>query len=212
MFTGLIQKKARLSEVRLATEHTPCRLVIELDQPWQDIELGESIAVDGCCLSVVDDEQLRPDQLAFDVSKESLARTHMHALKPGDWLNLERALRMGDRLGGHMVSGHVDTVATLAEAHTAADGHNLLFRVPGDYQVMLIEKGSVCINGISLTVNRVGYSEKTGTEWSVTIIPITWEHTNLRNLAEGAQANVEWDMMAKFAQRHFSVLSKKNPQ
>lgn len=154
--------------------------------------LGESVAVNGVCLTVVD----FADGLVFDLSDETLARTTLGSMKPGDIVNLERALRLGDRLGGHMVQGHVDGTGTCVGVEAQDGGWTFRFRIDEDDQDLLIDKGSICLDGVSLTV-----VSPSGNEFEVAVIPHTFEETNLGTMKAGDPVNYELDMVAKHIAR-----------
>lgn len=191
MFTGIIQAQGKVSL------NTGPALAISPQWTDKDIQLGESIAVNGVCLTVVSTE----DGLRFDLSPETLERTALGRLKPGDFVNLERALRVGDRLGGHFVQGHVDAVGMLAGRRKEENSEVLTFEVPEGWDRYLIEKGSVCVDGISLTV-----AETLDQVFEVWVIPHTLQETNLGTMAVGTQVNLEFDMLAKYVEKHFTSL------
>lgn len=188
MFTGLVQAIGRVESLQGE------RLVISPESTLGDdlIQLGESIAINGCCLTVVAQER----GLAFDLSTETLRRTNLGALQAGARVNLERAMRLGDRLGGHVVQGHVDAVATLESIETLPDSWRLVVRPPVEGARYLIDKGSVTLDGISLTVVRPDRET-----FEVHIIPHTWEHTNLKERKVGDVLNLEYDVLAKHVER-----------
>ena len=192
MFTGLIETTGRVTGLRPAADGL--RLEIRGDRALEALTLGESIAVDGVCLTVVDHR----DDLCFavDVSSESVERTTIGQLGVGDRVNLERALRLGDRLGGHLVSGHVDGRGKLAARKPAGGSLRFRFDVPADLAGFLVPGGSVAVNGVSLTINQLD-----ATGFSVNVIPHTSAETNLQQLAVGAEVNVEVDMLAKMVHR-----------
>ena len=215
MFTGLIQ--ARVPVASFEPVGTGARLVLEppdsknleatLDgAPW-DPRLGESIAVAGVCLTVVEfqdpatgrplapgDPAARTARLAFDLSKETLDRSWFGDLTPGRVVNLERSLRLGDRLGGHQVTGHVDGLGRVLEIADPGDGgRNFTFEVEGGFERYLVEKGSVAVDGISLTV-----VVPDANRFQVAVIPATLELTNLGSAAVGQRVNLEADPTGKW--------------
>lgn len=205
MFTGLVE--AAVPVLAFEPRGTGARLVlpapsgggaVEGAPPW-DAAVGDSIAVSGACLTVV---EVGPDgRMAFDLSKETLDRTWLGDLqnhREGDRLvNLERALRVGDRLGGHMVSGHVDTVGTFTGRADAGDGGAVLtFEVPGGFERYLVDKGSVTIDGISLTV--VAPRDRS---FDVAVIPHTLDRTHLVSATIGDRVHLEADLVAKWVER-----------
>lgn len=191
MFTGLVTATGVLANRQV--RGPGARLIVKAALGEEPLELGESIAVDGACLSVV--EALEAG-FAVEASAETLARTTLGALAIGSSVNLERALRAGDRLGGHMVSGHVDGVAVLAERRPVGDALGLAFTLPPALARFVAEKGSIAINGVSMTINAVR-----GPRFEVMVIPITRRATNLGALADGAAVNVEVDLVARYVAR-----------
>jgi len=194
MFSGIIEKLAR---VRMAASRGGS-LEIELDSGWPDLALGESIAVNGVCLTVI---QFDENGLArFFISPETLARTNLGGLAVGQYANLERAVTLDTRLSGHLVQGHVDGLAQLIERIEADGAYRHVFLLPSALGRYCVEKGSIALNGISLTINGLDDRDD-GIAVLVTIIPHTWEHTNLKTLAIGDALNVEVDVMAKYVER-----------
>ncbi|RME41505.1 MAG: riboflavin synthase [Deltaproteobacteria bacterium] len=191
MFTGLIEDVGRLR--RLERGDAQCRMTVTTRLPVEELGLGDSVAVNGACLTVVHTGQ---DDFTVDVSPETLARTILGDLKPGDPVNLERALRLGDRFGGHIVTGHVDAVATLRTRQRQGNAEVLDFALEQQSLRYLVDKGSVAIDGISLTVNKVftwGFS--------VAIIPHTMEKTTLAGMKPGCRVNIETDILGKYIER-----------
>lgn len=194
MFSGIIEKLAR---VRMAASRGGS-LEIELDSGWPDLALGESIAVNGVCLTVT---QFDENGLArFFISPETLARTNLGGLAVGQYANLERAVTLDTRLSGHLVQGHVDGLAQLIERIEADGAYRHVFLLPSALGRYCVEKGSIALNGISLTINGLDDRDD-GIAVLVTIIPHTWEYTNLKTLAIGDALNVEVDVMAKYVER-----------
>ncbi len=190
MFTGLIADigvVARVDETEKGR-----RFRIEAALADDTLAMGESIAVDGCCLTVV---AFGPGWFEVELSHETLERTTHARTAGGVRVNLERAMRLGDRLGGHIVQGHVDGVGTIEAVRAVGEAHELDFRIPDDLGRYVVEKGSITLSGISLTVNRIA-----GTRVGVTIIPHTWTHTTLGTLTPGAGVNVEVDILAKYVE------------
>ncbi len=193
MFTGLVEA---LGNVRSMAD---LRLIVDVPAgAWKadPFEIGESIAVNGCCLTVVSFD----DGLHFDLSEETLRRTSLGSLENGSKVNLERAMRMGDRLGGHMVQGHVDGLGKLLWVAQEAGSWLMRFGVPTGGERYLIDKGSVTVDGISLTVVK-----PEGNEFDVAIIPHTWENTNLSSLKKGDMVNMEFDVLAKHVEKLMSM-------
>jgi riboflavin synthase len=191
MFTGLIEDVGTV--VKLVRAGASARLEVAAGLPLEEIKLGDSIAVNGVCLTVVEKGST---QISFDISPETIECTTFNRVRPGQPVNLERALRVGDRLGGHIVSGHVDCVATIVERREVSANHVFSFRVPGKYSRYIIEKGSITIEGISLTVNTVSEDG-----FSVNIIPHTAEQTTLRHKKAGDEVNIETDIIGKYIER-----------
>lgn len=192
MFTGLVQA---VGEVTWREEG---RLLVQPPLDWSvtDWELGESIAVNGVCLTLISVE----NGLQFDLSQETLERTNLAQLGPGSLTNLERAIRAGDRFGGHMVQGHVDRTGTLLEVSEINDSWTFRFDVGADADRYLIDKGSICLDGISLTV-----IEPNDGLFDVAVIPHTFRHTNLSASKPGDTVNVEFDVLAKYVERMISL-------
>ena len=192
MFTGIVKAKGSLTAMR--RQGGDVRLsVTATDMPWRSYELGESIAVNGVCLTAV---ALRDDGFDTDVSNETLAVTALGTLAEGDAVNLEPSLAIGDRLGGHLVSGHVDCVGSVVSCAADARSLRLTVELPAEYARYVARKGSVCIDGVSLTVNEVS-----GNRFGVNIIPHTAEVTILGEYAPGRKVNIEVDLLARYLER-----------
>lgn len=194
MFSGIIEKLARVT----LAERRGGSLEIEVESGWTDLSLGESIAINGVCLTVTQFDATGLTR--FFISPETLARTNLGRLAVGDLVNLERAVTLDTRLSGHLVQGHVDALARLLERGEAEGAWKHVFLLPGTLERYCVEKGSIALNGISLTINGVEQTRE-GVAVSATIIPHTWEHTNLHRLAIGDDLNVEVDVMAKYVER-----------
>jgi riboflavin synthase len=186
MFTGIVVEQGEVVE-------PPPRLVLRAPQTASDAALGDSVAIDGCCLTVV---AIDGDRLSFDAVPETLRRTTLGRLRPGTLVNLEPALRAGDRMGGHVVQGHVDAVGSLASAEPEGDAVNMTFRAPEEVLRYVIEKGSISVNGVSLTVTA--FDDES---FSVSVIPHTRAVTNLGRLAPGDEVNLEADLFGKYVER-----------
>lgn len=190
MFTGIIEAVGRV--IHLAPARKGFRVTIEARSlDLADVAVGDSIAVNGCCLTVVD---LAKGSFAMDVSQETLDCTA--DLRQGTEVNLEKALRLSDRLGGHLVTGHVDGVGTVADFVAEGDSRRLTVAVPVSLSRFIARKGSVTINGVSLTVNEVSAST-----FGVNLIPHTLAVTNLKDLAPGVRVNIEVDLIARYVER-----------
>ena len=191
MFTGLIEDVGTVYRWRMRKGSGV--LTINTNLPLREVEMGSSIAVNGACLTVVDKENNR---FIVDVSPETLERTNLRKIRKGDLVNLERPLRLSDRLGGHLVTGHVDGIGVTQEIKKRGKFTFFSFEVPASLVSLLVSKGSVAVDGISLTVN-----ECVGQHFSVAIIPLTLKHTNLRGLKLGDKVNIEADIIGKYVQR-----------
>lgn len=191
MFTGLVETQGRVKS--LQPEGDGQRLVIESKIFDSDIALGESIAINGVCLTVV---QHQAGQAAFQLAPETLRRSNLGEMQPGHIVNLERALRLGDRLGGHWVQGHVDGLATLQSRQPDGDWEMFVFELPSELGRYVVAKGSITLNGVSLTVVDVQ-----GNQFRVALIPHTLSITNLGMLQPGMQVNVEVDILAKYVEK-----------
>lgn len=192
MFTGIITAIGTIEEIKTKPDGD---FRLRIRTPWQceDIPLGASIACSGVCLTVVD---VSGPFFDVDVSSETLSVTTLSAWQPGTRINLERALAMGDELGGHIVSGHVDGLGTLVSIDRDGDGYRLVIEAPEDLAPLIAPKGSVAVDGISLTVNQVDHCR-----FGLMIIPHTWDHTTLADRQAGDKINLEADMLARYVSR-----------
>ncbi|MED5464276.1 MAG: riboflavin synthase [Myxococcota bacterium] len=190
MFTGLVESLGRVTS---ATGNSPRRLEVQCDIPPAEVQLGDSIAIDGCCLTVV---SIGRDSFAFEAATETLERTTIGKLKVGDRVNLERALRMGDRLGGHLVAGHVDGVGTVKVREQRGSALYLGIELPEEVARITVPRGSVTYAGVSLTVtdveDRVAF---------VGLIPHTLEVTTLNHYQVGDPMNVEGDLIGRYVEK-----------
>jgi len=203
MFTGIIQANALVKRADISGGSM--RLVVECSLPaLARTQLGDSVALNGLCLTVVQKSPQMPFELHFDVSEESLARSMFGALRPGMNVHVERAMELGDPLGGHVVSGHVDALGTVTAARASGEYFFVEVEVAGEARdrvaPFLVEKGSIGIDGVSLTVNSVT-DEKSRTLFSVLLIPHSLEKTHLGKLQAGDRVNLEADMLAKYVAR-----------
>ena len=191
MFTGIIETTARLVEKRPLAGGA---LTITVERPagWDDLQAGESICVDGICLTLVE----AADAMRFEVVAETVRMSTAASWQPGRLLNLERSLRPTDRLGGHIVTGHVDGVATVLSVVEAGTGKETTLRAPQELSRYIARKGSVAVNGVSLTVAEVA-----GETFRVALIPETLERTNLSLLRPGDAVNIEVDVIARYLER-----------
>ena len=195
MFTGIVTD---VGTVRSAEQRGDMRLIIETGYDLHTIDLGASIACSGVCLTVVDKGE---DWFAVDISAETISKTAADHWRQGAKLNLERALRLGDELGGHIVTGHVDAVAEVVGTCPEGDSTRIGLSVPKHLAPMIAPKGSITLDGASLTVNEVRDAEDGSTHFAVNIIPHTAQHTTLGELKAGQQLNVEVDVLARYIDR-----------
>jgi riboflavin synthase len=191
MFTGIVRERGRVESVGGGTDGV--RLVIDAPATAAQSSLGDSVAVSGVCLTVVGAEN---GTLAFDAVPETLRRSSLAQLAPGDTVNLEPALRAGEPLGGHYVQGHVDGVARIRAVQAEGDGRRVWIDPPADLLRYLVEKGSVAVEGVSLTV-----AELDAEGFAVALVPFTLAETTLGGLSEGAVVNLETDVLAKYVER-----------
>jgi len=194
MFTGIIESTGEVA----AVEATPAggRLVLRPEKfAAAEVVLGESVAVNGCCLTVAD-FAADGEWMVFDLLRETLAVTNLGGLAAGDRVNLERALRLGDRLSGHLVQGHVDATGVVRRLEAAGGDWDLEVELPPGRARQVIPRGSIAIDGISLTAAEVA-----GDGVTCHIIPHTWQETRLHTLSAGARVNLEFDMIGKFVAR-----------
>jgi riboflavin synthase len=195
MFTGIVTD---VGTVRSAEQRGDLRLIVATSYDLDTVDLGASISCSGVCLTVVDKGD---DWFAVDVSSETISKTAADRWREGSKLNLERALRLGDELGGHIVTGHVDAVASVVGTCPEGDSTRVGISVPRDLAPMIAPKGSITLDGVSLTVNDVRDAEDGSTHFSVNIIPHTAHHTTLGELEAGQQLNVEVDVLARYIDR-----------
>jgi riboflavin synthase len=192
MFTGIILAVGQIAA--LQTRGGDCRLSVNTGSlALTDCALGDSIAVNGVCLTAV---ELAPHQFVADVSNETLARTTLQQARVGTAVNLELALTPSSRLGGHIVSGHVDGIGRVVGMQADGRSQRLTIQAPDDLAKYIAEKGSICIDGISLTVNAVD-----GACFTVNIVPHTWQMTTLASAHIGMQLNLEVDLLARYLER-----------
>ena len=199
MFTGIVTD---VGTVRKSEQRGDLRLEIATGYDLATVDLGASIACSGVCLTVVDKGD---DWFAVDVSAETTSRTAADHWREGAKLNLERSLRLGDELGGHIVTGHVDAVGEIVDTGPDGDSTRIGVSVPRELGAMVAAKGSIALDGVSLTVNEVRDAEDGSTHFSVNIIPHTASQTTLGGLANGRQLNVEVDTLARYIARMMAV-------
>lgn len=202
MFTGIVTDVAT---VRSAEQRGDLRLVIATGYDMDTVELGASIACSGVCLTVVDKGD---DWFAVDLSGETLSRTAAHQWRERAKLNLERSLRLGDELGGHIVTGHVDAVGQVVGVCPEGDSKRVGISVPRALGPMIAPKGSIALDGVSMTVNEVRDAEDATTHFSVNVIPHTAQNTTLGDLTAGRQFNVEVDVLARYIDRMLTARSQ----
>lgn len=195
MFTGLVEKLVCVAAV---VEAPPGRKLLLADAPLAaEAALGDSVAVNGCCLTVVSADH---GQLAFEAGPETLARTTLGQLRPGDRVNIERSLRVGDRLGGHFVTGHVDGVGSLQHRDDQGQWSTFWFGFPPHLAGHLVSKGSIAVDGVSLTLVDVEPQR-----FSVQLIPHTLTVTTLGSLKPGGRVNLETDLLAKYVEKQLAA-------
>jgi riboflavin synthase len=197
MFTGLVETLGTVR--RLEADGAGRHLVIAAPALSADLILGESVAVNGACLTVVDNDA---ETCAFQVGPETLMRTNLGELSPGDRVNLERSLRLSDRLGGHLVQGHIDGTGRIAERTKQGDWELVWFGCPSELATQMVSKGSVAVDGISLTLVDVAVDR-----FSVALIPHTLAQTTLGFKGIGATVNLETDLLAKYVAKYLQAIS-----
>ena len=202
MFTGIVEELGRV--VRLETVEDSARLTVEAPTVTQDLNLGDSVSVNGCCLTVT---AVHGSTFTADLMAETLTRTTLGSQAPGDPVNLERALRASDRLGGHIVQGHVDATAEVLDHHRGEHWDLLRIGLPQEIARYVAVKGSVALDGVSLTVVDVVHASDVtpvpgaGASLSVGLIPETLRRTTLGTRRPGERVNLEVDVLAKYAER-----------
>jgi riboflavin synthase len=194
MFSGIIDRLGRVQSARQDGGALTCRITTGYD----DLALGESVAVNGVCLTVA---ALKENEAEFFASSETLARSNLGSLRDDAKVNLERAVSLATRLSGHLVQGHVDGIAILASVEEQAGAWKLAVDLPQSLSRYCVEKGSIALNGIGLTINNLEEQPDGALRLGLMIIPHTWEHTNLHELSPGDPLNAEVDVMAKYVER-----------
>lgn len=195
MFTGIIEEIGIVKEFKKSEKNA--LIVVECKKVIEDIKIGDSIAINGVCQTVI---KFNKNSFSVQVSSETLDITNFSRLKPGEKVNLERALTLNARLGGHIVSGHVDGLAKVKNIQKYSEFYNIKFEIENDLSKYVVKKGSITINGISLTVADI-----VSKEFSVAIIPHTFESTNLHYLKHGDFVNIEVDILAKYVEKILST-------
>ncbi len=198
MFTGLTEEVGSVISIRSVAPGTELR--ISAPRISDGVHMGDSVSVNGCCLTVASH---RAEQISFDLLEETLERTNLKTLRPDSAVNLERALAADGRLGGHFVQGHVDCASRVLAFDASGADYRLGIELPAEFAHYVVVKGSVALNGISLTVAEVALGS-----FAVWIIPHTKRHTNLSTLLVGDSVNVEFDLLAKYTER---MLSRSAP-
>jgi riboflavin synthase len=194
MFTGIIEATGVIRHIQQNESNRDFWIESAITP---ELKIDQSVAHNGVCLTVVD---IKDAQYRVTAVAETLAKTTLDTWLVGDMLNLERSLRIGDRLDGHFVQGHVDAVAECVSKEESGGSWLFSFRFPEEFAALLVEKGSVCIDGVSLTAFEVG-----DTTFTVTIIPYTFEHTGFRNILAGKKVNIEFDVLGKYFLRSQSL-------
>lgn len=193
MFTGIIEEKGVIESISATKESMV--LTIRAKRIMEDMKLGDSIAVNGVCLTVT---SFQGERFTVDVMPETMRETSLRTIKEGSFVNVERAMSANDRFGGHIVSGHVDGVGTIQSIRPYENAHYIDIQIPSSLMKYMIMKGSVTVDGISLTVFGV---DDTKNEITLSIIPHTWQETVLSDKKEGDPVNIEADMLAKYTER-----------
>ncbi|MEM9400293.1 MAG: riboflavin synthase [Verrucomicrobiota bacterium] len=193
MFSGIVEEAGKV----MAIEKTGsgCRFTVEANKVTEDVKLGDSIANNGCCLTVVEYDD---SKLSFDLLEETQRATNLKMLQEGSLINLERSLRVGERIGGHFVTGHVDGTGEITRWEKSGSDYVLEIKVAKSAQRYLVSKGSIAIDGISLTLGEVNDAEYLFNVW---IIPHTYEVTTLKERKVGDVVNLEFDMLAKYVEK-----------
>ncbi|MCA9195109.1 MAG: riboflavin synthase [Planctomycetales bacterium] len=191
MFSGLVECKSLVTSVK----PEPGGILLEIQRPFtfDDVQLGSSIAIDGCCLTVIEFDH---QHLSFQAGEETLSRTILGKCQAGQEVNLERSLQLSDRLGGHLVTGHIDGIGQVTQRRDHDQWSDFRFSAPTQLMRQMVSKGSIAIDGVSLTLVDVSDSE-----FSVALIPHTLQVTTLGRLQPGNQVNLETDLIAKYVQR-----------
>jgi riboflavin synthase len=200
MFTGLVEELATVTEVKTTSQRrasSAIRLILRAPLVAKDARIGDSIAVSGCCLTVVAKNR---NLLSFDAGSETLGRTNFGRLAAGSQVNLERSLQLGDRLGGHLVTGHIDGLGTLIKRRDEGEWSHFRFNAHERLLRQMVEKGSIAVDGVSLTVVSADTRS-----FSVALIPHTLAQTTLGALEVGAVVNLETDLLAKYVQRQLEA-------
>jgi riboflavin synthase len=200
MFTGIVEGTGTVTEIKRRTKESTLSITANRIDP-SELRPGDSIAVNGACLTVT---SISGGAFTTDASRETLSRTNLGRLRAGSRVNLERSLRAGDRMGGHIVNGHVDGVGTVGSKMKSGSSVEFKFTVPEDLSRYIVEKGSVAVDGVSLTVNSAD-----GNEFSVNIIPYTLAETTFGALRKGSRVNIECDIIGKYVEKFMTGARKE---
>ncbi|HID56481.1 TPA: riboflavin synthase [Candidatus Poribacteria bacterium] len=192
MFTGLVEEMGKIE--RISAQGEGKRMRVSARKVLEDMKIGDSIAVNGACLTVT---QIDEEGFTTDLSPETLRRTNLGDLSPGDMVNLERPMRLSDRLGGHLVLGHVDEIGLIRSMRGRGESVIMTVQVSPDGMRYVVEKGSVCIDGVSLTIAAI----RDGSSFDVALIPHTLKVTTLGLKGPGGRVNVEYDIIGKYVER-----------
>ena len=202
MFTGIIEEIGEIKNISLGVESK--KLEIKARKILSGLQIGESMNINGACQTVI---KVKPDSFVVESVKETLKRSNLDLLKKGDRVNLERALKLSDRLGGHLLTGHVDCTAEIKSITTDGNSSVFEFSLPPEYSALVVEKGSIAINGISLTVAELKKSS-----FTVAIIPFTLKMTNLRDKRVKDIVNLEFDLFGKYVKRMLEEKENKKSE
>lgn len=199
MFTGIVEDKGRV--VRVESKGRGRRLILQIPHKLTDIQPGDSININGVCLTVTEKKE---ELFQFDLSEETITKSTLGGLREGDSVNLERALRFTDRLGGHIVTGHIDGIGTVVDQRRDGEFIHLTVKLPREVLPYVVPKGSIAIDGVSLTVNQLREDEV-----QISIIPFTLERTNLIEKKVGDRVNIEADILGKYVE---SILRQREKE
>jgi riboflavin synthase len=202
MFTGIITD---IGHIASAEQRGDLRLIIHCNYDMGSVDLGASIACSGCCLTVIDKG---PGWFAVDASAETVSKTAAGMWVEGRRLNLERALKVGDELGGHIVTGHVDGIGHVVSVEPVGDSHKVVVAAPASLAAYIAAKGSITVDGVSLTVNEVIDASDGRAHFALNIIPHSWDVTTLAEMAPGREVNLEIDILARYLKRMEEVRSR----
>lgn len=201
MFTGLVKSLGKVESIK--EQNSSLRVSLVSTEPdFQSIEQGESISINGVCLTALDESS--SGLLTVDISPETISKTNLDLLRVGDDCNLEKAVRLSDRMGGHLVQGHVDSTGQVTRIRQLGDFYEVGISFEEKWNSLVIDKGSIAIDGVSLTINSI-QETRSSTEISLMIIPHTWSHTRFRSYQQGESVNIEFDQVAKYVAKNFEL-------